>query len=179
MDEARAVLEDLRSFADSAQRVILMGQKIRKLRLENERLKQSIAAIEEGDHHVEGHLDEIGAKTTRLTKAIITNWILALELKHQGSADDDRLDLANAALAKSEERLATLRKQVDERRSTVHDLRVKSAALAAEIGRMKRQAILSNQETRRNEGHQLATELAIRQLRHAVSARLRTLLVEY
>ena len=176
MNEARAVLEDLRRFADSAQRAILMGQKLKKIRRENERLKQ---AIEDGGHHVESWLDENGAKTTRLTKATVANWILTLELKHQASAADDRLNLAHAALAKSEERLASLRKQVDERRSAVHDLRAKSAALAAEIGRTRRQIVLSDQETRRHEDHQSAAESAIRQLRHAVSARLRTLLIEY
>jgi len=178
MDEARAVLEDLRRFADAAQQAIEMGQRIKTLRLENERLRQGIADFETDGHQLQRHLFDETAETSRLMKAITANWILTLKLKHQDQTADHRLILARDALTTSKKRLASLYKRVDERHNAIQDLRAKSAALAAEIGRMRRQIIISHQETRLIEQKSQAIDISIRELRHLVSARLRALLAK-
>jgi hypothetical protein len=60
-----------------------------------------------------------------------------------------------------------------------HELRARRAALAAEIGRTRRQVINLKDQTRVLERDREALEATARQLRHGISARLRTLLVSH
>ncbi len=178
LDEAKAVLEELRSFADTAQQAIWMGRRIKMLRLENKRFRQAIADYEKGNHDFERHLIEIEGETSSFTKTVVANWITTLRLKDEDRSRPTRLKLARDALTKSEERLASLNKQIDERFRMIHNLRVKSDTLAAEIARIERQIVISDQGMRRIADNSHAIEMAIRELRHTLSSRLRALLVE-
>lgn len=176
LDEARAILQELQTFANTAQRAIRMGEKIRALRLDNKRLKQDITDDAVGGHDLKRDLFETDIKTSSLTETVVANWLISMRLRHQSTVDDSRLISAKVTWVKAEERLASLRRQVAEHRNNARNLRAKSAALAAEIGRTRRQIINLKEETRLTDDDRQAIETMTRQLRHEVSAGLRTLL---
>lgn len=177
LDEVRDILQELLSFADTAQRAIQMGRKIKALRLENKRLKRDLAEDTINEYGLEANLAKAETEGNRLTGTVVANWLTSIRVDHQSAVDESRLTAAKAAFAQSDLQLASLRREVAKHRSNARDLRAKSAALAVEIGRMRRQIANVKRETRLTEDERLAIETTIMQLRHEVSAGLRTMLV--
>lgn len=177
LDEARTILEALRSFASTAQRAIQAGEKISTLRLENKRLKQGIADHRDSRRELERDLVDVEALKSSLTGTVVANWLASWELSHQDTADDRKLISARADWVETELRLASLRKQVTAYRKEAHSLRARRAALAAEIGRTRRRVINMQDRTRFLEENRKILETTTRQLRHDVSAWLQLILV--
>ncbi len=174
--EARAILEDLRSFADTAQKTIRMSEEIKTLHQKNKRLKKAIIDHTRGRQNLAHGLIKAEAEIDSLTRAIVANWLMSLRVERQFTADDSRLTSARMTWIETENRLILLKHGLAQHRDNTRNLRVKSAALAAEIGRTKRQIINLQRETSLSNDDRQSIETMTRQLRHDVSSQLRTLL---
>jgi septal ring factor EnvC (AmiA/AmiB activator) len=174
--EARAILEDLRTFAGTAQQAIRSGERISSLRLENQRLKQEVTDQADGRQDLERDLVDTQALSSHLTGIVVDNWLTWLKLIDQDEADDRWFVAARADWLETERHLLALREQVKAMRKVTHDLRARRAGLAAEIGRTRRQIINLEDQTRVLEDDRQGLETMARELRHEISARLRTIL---
>ena len=176
MEEARSILEDLHGFTHVARRALQMVDRIKELRLENRRLRQKLAGNQITFDRSEKRLSKLRAETNRLTRTVVANWLLTIKLNHQERAEDKRMSSARAALASSENHLASLRMQLNTRRAALKTLHRTRSVLSKELDRLKQQTIIADRKTQHSEDGHLVVETAIRQLRHSVSDGLRSLL---
>lgn len=179
LDEARAVLEDLRFFADTARRAIEMGRKIAALRLENKELKQNLAKTIDGRHDLDSSLVAFEAKSVLLTRTVLAHWLISERLRQDEAEKDAKLSSAKAAWIETAGRLNALKRQLVDHHDKARNLRAKTAALAAEIGRTRRAIINLEEEARLLDADRQTVQVRIRQLRHGISTRLRTILLSH
>ncbi len=176
LDQAIALLKDLRYYGDTAQQIILMADDVRALRSENQHLEQAIA----DEMIIRDRLNQkrIGTQAgiSSLAATVVANWLEAQALSHDIARHDKRLITIGADWATSEARLALLQRQAAHHSRETGALRARSAALAAEIGRTRRQIINVTREIRAVDDDRQAINMATRQLRHDVAAKLRFML---
>lgn len=176
LDEARDILEDLRLFADTAQRTLRIGREIKALHAENDHIRQAIT--DAGNRHdLVSKLAKIEAQSSTLARNVLTQWLISEQLRHQQTVKDDRLALTRSAWLATKNRVTRLQNQLAEHRQDSRNLRAKTATLAAEIGRTRREIISLKQETHLANHDRRAIEAITRQLRQNISAGLRTMLL--
>lgn len=176
LDEARDILEDLRLFTDTAQRALRMGREIKALRAESDHIKQAIT--DAGNRHdLISKLAKIEGQSSTLVRKVLAQWLISEQLRHQQTENDERLALTRSAWLATKSRVIRLENQLAEHHQDSRDLRAKTAALAAEIGRTRREIISLKQETHLANHDRRAIEAMTRQLRQDISTGLRTMLL--
>lgn len=175
--EAKTVLEDLRHFAEMAQRAIDTGRRIKALQSQNKAFQRSIAMQKASYIDLNNGLAKAQTEVDRLNKIIVKNWLASLRLDQRERNIDRRLAKARADWAGTALRLDRLLNEHDRHAVKSRELRAQGAALAAEIGRTTRQITHLRRSTLLIEDHRRAIQMVSRQLRREVSARLRAILV--
>lgn len=174
--EAKAILQELRDFANTAKYAVDLGNRLKVLRLANQRLKRDIEKekVASKAHRQHTHPDQ--ADTANKVRIIVDNWLAATRLKHVNRLRRERLAAAELAWRQTESRAILLRELAAELRADVQALRAERAALAVELGRTRRQITAVTTETRSSERDRLTIEARTMALRNNISSGLRTIL---
>jgi len=175
--EARAVLEELRLFADTARNAIGMGRNITALRRTNNDLRRNLDDYLATRHDLENDLAKVEAKSALLTGIILEQWLLSEQMRRDKAEQNQRLALAKSAWISTTKRLNLLKHKLAEQREKAGILRARTAALAAEIGRTRRAAINLEKDAKAFDADRQAANAKVRRLRHGTSTGLRTILL--
>lgn len=174
--EAKAILQELRDFATTAKHAIDLGNRLKILRLANQRLRRDIERekVASKVHRQHTHPDQ--ADIADKIRTVVDNWLAATRLKHVNELRSERLASAERAWRQTENRAILLKKLAAELRADVQALRAERAALAVELGRTRREIASVTTEARSDERDLLTIEARTMALRNHVSSGLRTIL---
>ena len=177
VEEARALLAEFKRIADIAQHALHMEGRIKALRRDNARLKRRIRRDRDDARRLRQGLISMRDDAATMTAEIVRNWLLDVNHADQLAVDQDRLSSAEHAWQETTAKLAALRHRADQQRERLQSLRARKAALAAEIGRTRREIVNLEATSRLADHDRLTIDLDSAQLRHDVAAWLRTILV--
>ncbi len=176
LDKLKDVLEELRFYGDVAQQIIHMAEEVRALRAANLDLEHAIAEETIIRNRLDQKRLETQAAVGRLAASVVANWLTLETLNQDIAKQDNRLIAIEADREASDAQLTHFQMQVIHHGHETGKLRAKSAALAAEVGRTKREIINVTRENRAIDIERQAIDAATQQLRHDIAARLRLML---
>ena len=175
--EARRVLLELQAFVEKATRVVELGDRLKRQRRENERLRKSLASSEVAKTAFETRTTPMDVALSALTGTIVRNWLETVRLKYRSDDVDRDLLVSKQSRLELESRVATLERTLIERRTKLLALRAERAALGKQIGQTQRQIVGARDDARRIERQRAEIAAAMSALRRQVTSTLRAVLL--
>lgn len=176
--EARRVLLELQAFVEKAARMVELGDRLRRQRRENDRLRRSLSSSEAAKSAFEDHAIPMDVARSALTASIVRSWLKSIRLKDR-SNDVDRDLLASEKFRLAlESRAATLKRTLIERRTEMMVLQARRTALDMELGHARQSIAEAHDDMHRAERQRADITAAITALRRQVTSTLRAVLLE-